>query len=301
MTALTICTFSGASSLPLLVAEEFGLFAAAGLDATLVQTRSSDELMSGLIDGRFEIVHAAPDNFIVWRDRTGLPIVAWIGGASGPLALMAKPGIESVAGLRGGTIAVDAMTSGFVSVLRKLLREAGLTAEDVRFEPLGATNLRAEALHEGRVDATMLTLPWSALASRDGMVALADGRAVAPRLQGGSGGSLATWLEAHPDHADAYLRALVAAITWLQLPARRDSARKLIMRRYGLDTDVAEEVRAAFADPRWGWPPSALLDPEGMAAVCELRAENGTPAKEPPDAYLTLEPYRRVLGFGLLG
>jgi hypothetical protein len=38
-----------------------------------------------------------------------------------------------------------------------------------------------------------------------------------------------------------------------------------------------------------------------MAAVCELRAENGTPAKESPGAYFTLEPYRRVLGFGLLG
>lgn len=300
MTALTVCTFSGASSLPLLVAEEHGLFAAAGLDVTLVQTRSSEELMTGLVDGRFEVVHAAPDNFIAWRDRTGLPIVAWIGGASGPLALMARPGIGSVADLRGRTIAVDAKTSGFVSVLRKILREAGLTADDVRLEPLGATNLRADALREGRVDATMLTLPWSAVATRDGMVVLADGRAAAPRLQGGSGGSLAPWLVGHPDHADAYLRALVAAITWLQLPEQRDAARELVVRRYGLDAEVAEEVRAAFADPRGGWLPSALLDPEGMAAVCALRAENGTPAKEPSDAYLTLEPYRRVLGFGLL-
>jgi ABC-type nitrate/sulfonate/bicarbonate transport system substrate-binding protein len=300
VTALNVCTFSGASSLPLLVAEERRLFAAAGLEVTLVQTRSSDELMTGLVEGRFGIVHAAPDNFIAWRDRTGHPIVAWIGGASGPLALMARPGIGTVADLRDRSIAVDAPTSGFVSVLRKILREAGLSADDVRLEPLGATNLRADALMEGRVDATMLTLPWSAAAVRAGMVVLADGRAAAPRLQGGSGGSLAPWLEANPDVADAYLRALVAAITWLQLPGEREAARELVERRYGLAPEVAEEVRAAFSDPRGGWLPSALLDPAGMAAVCELRTENGMPPKEPPEAYLTLEPYRRVLGFGLL-
>jgi ABC-type nitrate/sulfonate/bicarbonate transport system substrate-binding protein len=188
-----------------------------------------------------------------------------------------------------------------VSVLRKILREAGMTADDVTFEALGATNLRADALIEGRVDATMLTLPWSAVASRAGMTVLADGRAAAPRLQGGSGGSLAPWLDAHPGTADAYLRALVAAITWLQLPGERDAARALVARRYGLEQDIAEEVRAAFADPRGGWLPSALLDPAGMAAVAELRTENGSPPNEPSDAYLTLEPYRRVLGFGLLG
>jgi ABC-type nitrate/sulfonate/bicarbonate transport system substrate-binding protein len=298
---LTVCTFAGASSLPLLVAEERGLFAAAGLDVTLVQTRSSDELMTGLIEGRFEIVHAAPDNFIAWRDRTGHPIVAWIGGASGPLALMARPEIASVGDLRGRAIAVDAPTSGFVSVLRKILREADLTTDDLRLELLGATDLRSDALLAGQVDATMLTLPWSAIASRAGMVVLADGRAAAPRLQGGSGGSLAPWLDANPDSADAYLRALVAAITWLQLPGKRNAARELVARRYGLEPDIAEDVRAAFADPHGGWLPSALIDPAGMAAVGELRAENGTPPSEPTEAYLTLEPYRRVLGFGLLG
>ena len=300
MTPLTVCTFAGASSLPLLVAEERGLFAAAGLDVTLVQTRSSDELMTGLIDERFGIVHAAPDNFIVWADRTGRPIVAWIGGASGPLALMARPEIASVAGLRGRPIAVDSVTSGFVSILRKILRDAGLGPDDVRLDPVGATNLRLDALREGRTDATMLTLPWSAMAARDGMVVLADGRAVAPRLQGGSGGSLTSWLAANEDTADAYLRAIVAALTWLQLPEHRADARDLVARRYGLDVGIAEVVREAFADPRGGWLPSALVDPAGMVAVCELRAENGTPAQRDPAAYLSLEPYRRVLGFGLL-
>jgi ABC-type nitrate/sulfonate/bicarbonate transport system substrate-binding protein len=297
---LRVCTFSGASSLPLVVAQEQGFFAAAGLDVDLVETRSSDELMGGLVDGTFAIVHAAPDNFIAWRDRMGAPIVAWIGGASGPLALVARPGIGSVAELRGRSIAVDALSSGFVSVLRKILRDSGVDPEEVTLDPLGATQLRATALREGRTDATMLTLPWSAAAIREGMPVLADGRAVLPRLQGGTGGSLEGWLSAEPETADTYLRAVVAALTWLQLPRNLVAARELVGRRYSVDAELAEDVRAAFTDPKAGWPPSALIDLAGIAAVCELRAGNGQPPLHAPASYVSLEPYRRVFGFGLV-
>lgn len=298
---LRVCTFSGASSLPLLAAEELELFAASGLDVELVQTRSSDELMTGLLDGRFQIVHAAPDNYVAWRDRTGAEILAWIGGTSGPVSLVARPGIDTVAALRGRAIGVDAPTSGFVSILRKMLRGAGLAPEDVTFEIVGATHLRATTLRAGRIDASMLTLPWSAAIARDGFRILAEARDAVPRWQGSSGGSLRSWLESEPDLADGYLRTIVAALTWLQVPANAERTRDIIERRYDIDADLAETVRTAFVDPVRGWPPSALIDPAGMAVVCDLRAENGEPAHQPPDTYLTLEPYRRVFGFGLLG
>jgi ABC-type nitrate/sulfonate/bicarbonate transport system substrate-binding protein len=196
---------------------------------------------------------------------------------------------------------VDAPTSGFVSLLRKLLRTAGLGPDDVALEIVGATHLRATALREGRIDASMLTLPWSASAARDGFPILADARTAVPRWQGSSGGSLRSWLEAEPDTADAYLRTIVAALTWLQIPENAGRTRDIIARRYDIDADLAETVRGAFVDPIGGWPPSALIDPAGMAAVCDLRAENGEPAGLPSNAYLSLEPYRRVFGFGILG
>lgn len=300
MSRIRVSTFAGASSLPLVVAAERGLWERAGIDVELVQTKSSDELMGGLVDGTYPIVHAAPDNFIAWRDRTGVPIVAWAGGTSGPLSLVAQPGIRSVADLRGRAIAVDAVASGFVSVLRVLLRDAGLGPEDVRFEALGATNLRFEALRERRTDASMLTLPWSAAAAREGFSVLADARAARPRLQGSSAGSLEPWLADHADEADAYLRGLVAALTWLQQPESREPACAILERRYGIDPEIAETVRAALTDPIAGWSPAALVDPTGMAAVCELRTENGMAPASPPETYYSLAPYRRVLGFGLL-
>jgi NitT/TauT family transport system substrate-binding protein len=300
MTSLHVCTFSGASSLPLLVAQEMRIFERAGLDVELIQATSSDALMTGLIDGTYEIVHAAPDNFVAWRDRTGSEILAWVGGTSGPLALVVDPSITSLEQVAGRSVGVDAPTSGFVSAFRQTMRLAGVPESAIRLEVVGATNLRAQALRDGRIDATVLTLPWSAALERDGFRVLADVRSGAPRLQGSSAGSLRGWLEAEADTADAYLRSIIAALTWLQGAENHEATRALLRQRYGIEDDLAETVRAAFVDPLLGWPPSALIDPAGMEAVCRLRAENGNTPSAAPATYMTLEPYRRVLGFGLL-
>jgi len=281
------------------VAAEQGFFGRLGLQIELVATRSSDELMTGLVDGTFDVVHAAPDNYISWRDRTGAPIVAWIGGTSGPVALVSTPGIAAVADLRGRDIAVDAVASGFVSVLRRILGEAGLGEGDARLVPVGATNLRYEALRDGRVAATMLTLPWSALAAEAGCVALAEQRDVLPRLQGSCGASLEAWLEANADVADAYLRSIVAALTWAYMPGHEAAIGALIAARYGIEPRHAEAVRVALLDPVTGWPPSAFIDPAGMAEVCRLRADNGQPPASPPSTYYTLGPYGRVMSLGI--
>lgn len=297
---LRVCTFAGASSLPLFVALDRGYFDAQGLEVELVPTRSSQELMDGLLAGRFSVVHAAPDNFVAWRDRTTAPIVAWIGGTSGPVRLISSADVATVADLRGRDIAVDALSSGFVSVLRKILRRAGVDEGEVRLQPVGATNLRFSAVLEGHSAATMLTLPWSAIAEERGLKVLADQRSVLPRLQGSCGASLQSWLDEDPERADAYLRSIVAALTWAYLPENADTVRALLQERYEVEAAHAETLRRAILDPLEGWPPSGFIDPEGMASVCELRAENGIGPREPAWAYYTLEPYCRVMGFGLL-
>jgi ABC-type nitrate/sulfonate/bicarbonate transport system substrate-binding protein len=292
--------FGGASSLPIIAAQQLGIFAGAGLNVDVDTTRSSRDLMEGLIDGTFNLVHADPGNFVEWRDRTGAPIVAWLGGTSGPLRLVAVPEITSVQDLVGRQIAVDAVTSGFVSVLRRILRWSGLEAGAVELVPLGATQLRFEALRSGETSATMLSLPWSALAMQEGFRTIADQEAVLPRMQGSCAASLEPWLRENPTVADAYLRALCASVTWLDDPINADAGSALVMDHYGIDRSIADEVRQSIMDPRTGWIPSAMIDPLGMETMCELRAENGQPPADPVSIYYTLEPYRRVMGFGLL-
>ena len=61
---LRVCLFSGASSLPIRIADHLGLLSAAGFATELHLTKGSKQLMEGLLDGRYDVVHAAPDNFI---------------------------------------------------------------------------------------------------------------------------------------------------------------------------------------------------------------------------------------------
>ena len=296
---LRVCLFSGASSLPVRVADHLGLLAGAGLAAELHLTRGSKELVEGLLAGRYDVVHAAPDNFIEWRDRTGADIVSWVGGTSGPLQLIGSPEVARVGDLAGRGIAVDSPESGFVSILMKILRAAGLAAEDIDLVPLGSTQLRYEALMAGRTAATMLALPWSAMALEAGFSLLGDRDQVLPGMQGSCGASLGAWLDTHPGTADAYLKALCAAITWLNHPGNIDEANQYICDTYGTSPTLAGTVRRSIMDPRTGWSPSAFIDPAGMEMVCRLRTENGRSPDGPATLYYTLEPYRRVFGFGL--
>ncbi len=292
-----VCAFSGGSALPLEVAQEYGLFARQGLDVRISFTRSSDELMTGLLDGRFDIVHAAPDNFLAWRDRTGKDIVAWLGGSSGPISLVARPEISTILALRGARIAVDSPTSGWAPILVRLLAGAGLGRNDCELVPTGATRLVFNALVENRCAAAMLNLPWSVLALRSGCRVLADHRSVAPRLQTSCAASLAAWLAAHANEADAYLRSMLVALTWLYDPTRLDDATALLARSLEVAVEDAALVFNELCDPLSGWPPSAFIDPAGMRAVCALRADALAKLREAPEAYSTLEVYRRVLGF----
>ena len=296
---LRICLFSGASSLPVRIADHLGLLSAAGFAAELHLTKGSKQLMEGLLDGRYDVVHAAPDNFIEWRDRTGADIVAWIGGTSGPLQLIGAPELSEVDDLAGHEIAVDSPKSGFVSVLIKILRAGGLATEEVTFVQRGSTQIRYEALMSGETSATMLALPWSAQALEAGFRLLGDRDQVLPGMQGSCGASLGKWLDAQPDLADAYLKALCAAITWLNHSDNLDEANQYISEAYGTTGALADTIRRSIMDPRTGWSPSAFIDPAGIDIVCQLRAENGRPPAGPPTSYYTLDPYRRVFGFGL--
>jgi ABC-type nitrate/sulfonate/bicarbonate transport system substrate-binding protein len=298
---LRVSVFAGAAALPVHIARERGYFRECGLDVELIEARSSDVLMNGLINGAVDVIHAAPDNIVAWRDRLGADIVAWIGLASGPLALVAARGTPSVAALRARRIAVDALQSGFVSVLRRMLREGGVDPTEVELVPVGSTDMRFEALASGRVAATLLTLPWLLSAIDDGFAVLIEQRTVAPRLQGSCGASLRAWLSTHDEMADGYLRAIVAALTWLYLPASLPLIHSHLRERYNVGDRHAAAICDAFLDPASGWPPSARIDPVGMEAVCELRAGTDAPALESPATYYSLEPYARVLGSGLLG
>jgi len=75
-------------------------------------------------------------------------------------SLMAKPGIDSVTGLKGKRIGVSQIGDAPYNYAVGLLAKFGLTPRDVEWIPVGGdVNARAAALISGRLDASMLTAP----------------------------------------------------------------------------------------------------------------------------------------------
>lgn len=290
--AVAVGTFGGVSALPVLVAADRGLFVEFGVDARLVRVSSSRELRDGLLGGRLDVIHATVDDLIAWRDGSGADIVGWIGGTSGPVALVARGSFATIADLRGQAIGVDDPHSGFATILRYRLRSAGVREEDVELVAIGATRLRVDALREGRIAATLLSLPFSLQARDWGATVLDDGRADPPAA---AAVSQRAWLEANASVADDYCRAVLAAVTSLSEPIAPEEPVEAIARILGIEVRHAAEMQAVLFGSPHGWPASAGPDRAGFEAAWRLRTEVGDPPNAPPEEYQTDLVYRRML------
>ena len=279
---LAVGVFGGVSAFPLRLALERGIFVRHGLDVTVSLTPSSDALAASLLADDVQVVHAAPDNFVAWSDRTGEPVVAWIGGSNGPIALVARAGRE-LPGLRAAR------------VLRRILASGGVDVGAVELVELGATRNRVVALMDGSIDATMLSLPWSAMAVRDSAHVLADHTSVAPGLLTSAAGSRRAWLEANGTIAERYVAALVEALAILADPAERSANIAAMAADLGVDERLAGEILDLMLGPA-GWPRDGAVSVAGMGVVCELRAEVVSAPGGSPETYLDLDPVARRSG-----
>jgi ABC-type nitrate/sulfonate/bicarbonate transport system substrate-binding protein len=295
-TSLVVNVFAGAGNLPLMVAEEREYFARNGLAVELVPTANSADQLRGLIEGRWPIVHTSPDNLLAWGERANVELVAWLGARNGPLSLVARPPIRSVAELRGRALAVDALDTGYAFVLRAILAAHGLAEGDYRLEPLGATNLRWQALREGRTPATLLSAPFTLLARDLCCALLATHEEVLPGLLTMSAGSRRDWLTANAEVAAAYARAYAAGVTWCYDPANRAAACDLLVGRFALQPAIADEMLSTLLDPRIGLIPAGHLDLAGLEKAVELRASATGWRPSALSAYYDFGPYRRAQG-----
>src|SRR6185295_6179475 len=133
LTTLRVLAFDGGWNLPIWVAQRNGLFEAQGLRVQLDYTPTSGFLVTAVLDGRADIAFATIDNVVAYQEGQGEAKVAdnpdlfaFMGGDGGFLSIVAAPTITSVKELKGRTVSVDAMTTGFAFVIRELVTRSGL-------------------------------------------------------------------------------------------------------------------------------------------------------------------------------
>ena len=268
---VSVIVFPGGFNWPIWAAQDNGYFAKGGIEVALTPTPNSVFQLTNLIDGKFDIAMTAIDNVIAYMEGQGEAktetkpdLIVFMGGDNGFLSLVSTPEIKSIAALKGRTVSVDALTTGYAFVLLDLLKRAGLAQADYKIEKAGGVLARWEALKEKKHDATMLITPFDIFARMAGLNVLQHAIDVYGHYQGLVGAARREWAASNPKLVEAYIRGYIAGVDFL------------------MPEQLALQCHAAMTGPT-GFTPKAELDVEGVRRVLALRSEYGEPKKTMTD------------------
>jgi NitT/TauT family transport system substrate-binding protein len=145
---------------PWQVAEEKGLFEDAGLNVEMKYfesyTDSLNALNAGKIDANSQTLNDTISSVAAGSEQT---IVLVNDNSTGNDQIIAKPGIETTADLRGKKVGVEEGTVDHFLLLLGL-EKAGLSADDIDLQPL-LTDAAASAFAAGQLDAVGVFAPFT--------------------------------------------------------------------------------------------------------------------------------------------
>jgi ABC-type nitrate/sulfonate/bicarbonate transport system substrate-binding protein len=302
--AIDIICFPGAPNLPIFVAQEKGLFEKAGVTINLTTTPSSAFQAENLSSGKFQIAGTAFDNVVAYQEGQGavkLPqppdFFAFMGATQVELAFVTAPDIATYADLKGKSLALDALSTGFAFVLYEMLERNGLTKADYSMVPVGATPQRWESVKAGTHAGTLTIEPFTSIAKNQGFKVLDTSSSFLPAYQGGSFAASRAWAATNPDVLKAFIAGYLAGLDWTLDPANREEATKILLERMPeIKPPVANAVMNSLLSPRSGLTPKAAMLMDGVDKVLALRSKYGSGATlTDPARYIDLTYYKQVV------
>jgi len=304
-TALRVITFDGGWNLPLWAAQRQGFFEAQGLAMQISYTPTSVFLVTAVLEGRADIAFAGFDNVVAYQEGQGeakIPdnpdLFAFLGGDGGFLTIVAAPAVKRFDDLKGKTLSVDAMTTGFAFVARELVASNALTETDVNFVRAGGTANRYRELMAGKHDATLLRTPFELLAQNRGFNVLAKADALGA-YQGTVGVARRSWAREHDAALVGFIRAYRAATDWLYDRANREIVEAILIANVrDMTPALAKQSYDLLLADKGGLTRDLAPDLAGMRTVLRLRSKFGAPAKTltDPMKYVDLSYHEKALG-----
>lgn len=294
MIRLNLVAFAGASNWPLWAGQQRGLFADQGIELVHNLTTSSRQMARELQAATTQIALTSIDNVIAYVEGQGeeplanpVDFFAFMGVDDGLLSLMSQPSIKTIADLRGQTLAVDALTTGFAFVLKEILAREEIGDQDVKYMAVGTGAERLAALKAGSCGATLLNAPLCFAAENIGKTRLARAKDVLGSYQGVVGVAQRAWARDHVEVLVSFIRAFYLSLRWLSDSQNRDNACAILAEHLpsvGNAADLAYDILIA----KGGLTRSLEIDRKGVAGVIELRNRysNQSVAVSDPDRYI---------------
>ncbi len=263
------------------VAHARGFLEEEKIDFDYDRVDSSEELMAGLISGRYDIIQTNADNVIAWAEGQGIDeqthdFIIVMGGYRGrqPLELIVAPEITSITDLRGKELAVDAVNTGYSTILIYILREEGLVMNrDYTLKPVGGGPKRIESLLQGHSVGGFVVLNDEL--ERKGYHRLLSSADYIKDYARGVTTTRREWARDKEDLLVRYIRAMARAINWLLAPGNKEDAIAIIMAANRVSGDDAQAMYAKAVNPTFGFIPDARIEPSGIEQILSIREATG--------------------------
>ena len=292
---IRLLNFAGGFNLPLWITQRQGYFAGEKIDVKIDFTPGSTYQLTHLIAGTYDMGFTAIDNIIAYREGqneaylppgTDVDLIAVMASDDAFLSISAQKDITSVAALKGHTVTVDALTTGFAFVLREVLAKNGVTDSEVKFERAGGVSNRYRMMIENPAHAaTTQITPFDLLGEARGFNTIARVRDVLGPYLGNVAGVKRSWAEANRDLVVRFIRAYAKGLEAMYDPKNREIVEAiLVANASGMTPELAAKAYHVFVNEKTGFFRKPVFDPEGFKTVLALRSKYGVPQKTLTDA-----------------
>ncbi len=302
---LRIIAFPGAPNLPVYAAIKQGYFSEQGLQVTLTTTPSSVYQIQAFHAGEFDLAFTAFDNIVAYREGQGaakldgVPDFRVIMGATQvELSVIVDSSIDGAQDLKGKSLALDAVGTGFAFVFYEMLAQLGLAMPEYERVAVGATPERWQSVKEGKHAGTITIEPFTSIARAAGCRVLRQSTEAFPVYQGGVVACRQAWIAGNGARVRAFIKGYLRGLAWTLDPANRVAAARLLQAEMPeIKPGVIEAVMNSLLSPRSGLTPKGAILREGMQTVLDLRSRygSGKTALSDVDKYLALSDYEAVL------
>jgi len=215
---------------PFYIAAHKGFFAAEDIDVEINFAQSgaavTQELAAGSLDVALSVGITDPIHAI---DKGAALALIRIVGAAAPYVLIGKPGLKSIADLKGKTVSVGAASDITTVYFERMAAANGLKKGDYDELAAGVAAARYAALKAGVADAALVLPPLNFQAAAAGFVTLGFAADYVKNLPFTGMAVRRPWAEAHVPLAKRLLAATSNAIAWLADETHRAEAIELLV------------------------------------------------------------------------
>ena len=300
---LQLINFPGAPNLPIFIAQERGFFEEAGVAPVLNTTPSSTYQIEHLMDDKYQIAGTAIDNVVAYVEGQGAvafderpDVFAFMGATQLELSFVVAPGIKNFADLKGKTVALDAMATGFAFILYRMLDNADISRDDLTMVQVGATPDRWESVKTGKHAGTLTIEPFTAMAQAAGFPVLESSLQTVESYQGGSFAARRRWAVDNSDTLTAFISGYLDGLAWTLDPVNRNEAANALLRNMpNINPKAINRIMDKLLSPATGLTPDAAINKDGFETVLALRSQYGDREVADASKYLDLEFYQKAL------